>query len=61
MSLGSCNIHKNQYLDNASISTQLTEASTIRLDTKDILFNNNNIDYARIINDNSVLNEIMVR
>ena len=61
ISLGSCNVYRSQYLDKASISTQPIKASTIGLDTKDILYNNNNIDYTRIINNNSVLNEIIVR
>ena len=61
ISLDSYNVHRSQYLDEASISTQPTEASTIGSDTKDILYNNNNINYARIINNNLVLNEIIVR
>ena len=61
MSFSLCDIYQSQYLDKVSASTHPTKASTIGLDTKDTLLNNNNINYTRIMNKNLVLNKIIVR
>ena len=61
MSIGSCNMHNSQYLEDASICTAATEASSYVSDTEDITSEKSvDNDYDTILDDDSVIDEILI-
>ena len=60
MAIGACDVNESPYLDDASIGTEPTEASTDVSDIDATSEAEDEIDYASILDDDSVLNEFMV-
>ena len=60
MSICPCNIHNSHCLEDSSICTNATEASTCVSDNKDITSESVDITYATILYNDSIMDEIIV-
>ena len=58
--MGVCGVHESQHLDYASFGTVPTKVSTDASDTDEMINAENEFDYATVLDDDSVPNEIMV-